>query len=144
TTPPQSSATNNEPAKTDAGKVPQELVIDQIKKCVVFLTGSYDVTRVEVVAGRSTSRLVPAQSMGTGFIVGVPEPRMGPDRVFAYLVTNKHVVREPDAAGRTGNGPYFKSINMRINTKQARPDGTELVTVALRVVSDAGDLEWLV
>jgi len=110
----------------------QEPILDQIKQCVVFITGTY-------TAGGSARQL-----MGTGFLVSSPEPRMGVDRILLYLVTNKHMIREPDASGKLGAGPYFSTVDVRINLKQANPDGTQYGTSPVIVVTDAGDLTWFV
>jgi len=119
------------PATRSANPTP-EPVLQQIKECVVFITGNY------------TANGSPRQLMGTGFLVSSPEPRIGADRSFMYLVTNKHMIREPDASGKLGAGPYFSTVDLRINLKQAHPDGTQYDTSAITVVSDTGDLVWFV
>ena len=53
----------------------------QIKKAVVFVQ-----TDCQTVKGRESH-------IGTGFLLFLPEPRIGADRGFQYLVTNRHVVQ---------------------------------------------------
>jgi hypothetical protein len=142
--PPKAEPPTAEAPKTDAPKAQNEPALEQIKKCVVFLIGNYELTRIEVQNGVPTQREIQMQSMGTGFFIGVPEPRLGSDQNFVFVVTNKHVIREPDAAGKPGLGPYFKALSARINTREAKPDGTQYITIPLTVVTDRGDLTWLV
>ncbi|MGA2723182.1 MAG: hypothetical protein ABSG79_12315 [Bryobacteraceae bacterium] len=139
--PPQAEPPKAEAAKTDAQKAQNEPALEQIKKCVVFLIGDYELTRTEAQNGAPTQRGI---QMGTGFFVGVPEPRLGSDLSLTYLVTNRHVIREPDAAGKPGLGPYFKALSARVNTREVKPDGTQYTTVPVTVVTDRGDLVWLV
>lgn len=47
---------------------------------------------------------------GTGFLVGVPD-QVARDRMWVYLVTAQHVIRERDT------GPVLKQISVRINQK---------------------------
>lgn len=142
--PPKAEPPKADAPRTDAPKAQNEPVLEQIKKCVVFLIGDYELTRTEIQNGAPTQRGIPAQWMGTGFFIGVPEPRLGSDQTFVYLVTNKHVIREPDAAGKPGLGPYFKALSARINTREVKPDGTQYTTIPMPVVTDRGDLTWLV
>jgi len=53
-----------------------EPLIEQIKKCVVFLQGTYRVNVNETVNG--ITRQVPQQRLldATGFLIRIPEPRI--------------------------------------------------------------------
>lgn len=120
-----------------------ELVIDQIKKAVVFLNGTYQATVTRVINGVSTQVTVPQSIAGTGFFIYAKEPRLG-ENGLVYLVTNKHMIRQPSPAGVSGAGPYFKTLDARINTVQANPDGTQVANLPITVVDDSGSLVWFV
>ncbi len=101
------------------------------------------VTHSEFVNGVPQQVTRPSSVAGTGFFIFVKDPRLGPDRGISYLVTNKHLIREPNAAGVLGEGPYFKSTLMRVNVKHPAPDGTQYAIVVLSVLDDSGSLLWL-
>lgn len=106
-----------------------EATIEQIKKSVVFIVGQY-------VENGSLK-----ESAGTGFLIFVPEARLGPDRGYVWLVTSKHVLREPRPDG--GEGPFFKQVLVRFNTKEPlAPDGRQFALNPLNVLDDKGDLAW--
>lgn len=112
-------------------QAPAESMIDQIKRCVVYVVGNY------VVDGQ------PRQAAGTGFLIFVPDARLGSDKAFLWLVTSKHVLREPRADGTSG--PYFRSILIRYNTKRPiSPDGAQFALSPLQVLDDRGNLTWFV
>ena len=88
---------------------PPESAIQQIKKSVVFIVGK------QVVDG------VPNSTAGTGFLVFVPELRLGNNGGVIWLVTCDHVIRSPQPDGTPG--PYYKSVSVRYNTRLPDPSG---------------------
>src|SRR5712664_192593 len=90
---------------TPAPQPAPELMIDQIKKAVVFLQGSYLAKQTRSVNGLQQQIMVPAPLTGTGFLIFFLDDRLGPDRGETFLVTNKHMIREPGANGALGEGP---------------------------------------
>ena len=74
------------------------------------------------------------QPLGTAFFVSYPDKRGGPDYLFSYLVTAKHVLRDSD-------GKFLRAVNLRLNLKSASGKGIEFVKDI--PVSDAnGSLLW--
>ncbi len=140
-----SSAQSSQSTPTPTATAPPpELIIDQIKKTVVFLNGTYQATMTRVVNGVPTLVTVPQTLAGTGFFIAASEPRLGENSWIKFLVTNKHMIRQPGPAGNLGSGAYFRLLNARINTVQASPDGTQFANVPIQVVDDFGSLEWFV
>jgi len=139
TTPPQSAQTQPEHA---------ESIIDQIKKCVVFLQGYYQRDEAVNNNGKTSSQPVSMQLSGTGFLIFVPDPRLGKDEKgndigSYYLVTNRHMIREPGIEnGKLGEGPYFKNIVIRFNLNNASSDGSRLANIVSPVVDGTGSLYW--
>ena len=86
------------------------------------------------VNGVQTQVVVPQSLVGTGFLIWVPDSRFGPHTGITYLVTNKHLIREPGPGGALGAGPYFKNILMRVNTVKPNPDGSQYALLPLTVL----------
>lgn len=103
------------------------LLIEQVKKTVVFIHGSY----VENGAQKDWD--------GTAFFIFQPDPLLEKKGVV-WLVTNKHMLRPPALGG--GWGPFFKEITVRANTSEAAPEHGHFVDAPLRVTDDAGNLLW--
>lgn len=122
-------------------QTPPELIIDQIKKAVVFLQGTY-ISHTGSVGVQGAP--VAATLSGTGFLIFVRDPRLSGDRGETFLVTNKHMIREPGPNGELGQGPYFANVSLRMNTKTAAADGTQFSVGPVSVVDDFGSLEWFV
>jgi len=118
-------------------------MIDQLKKAVVFIDGTYATTVTRMVNGVLTPVPVTPTQSGTGFLIFMSEPRLGEGNGLMYLVTNRHVLRKPDSAGVQGVGPYFQSMNARINTLTAAADGTQFANIPLHVVDKTGSLLWI-
>jgi hypothetical protein len=57
-----------------------------------------------------------------------------------FLVTNKHLIREPSPLGDVGEGPFFEKLFLRINTKLPNTDGKQYQMVEIPVVDDTGSL----
>jgi hypothetical protein len=131
------------PTQTPSAQIPSESIIEQIKKAVVFIQGSFLTTQVQVVNGVQQLKTVPATLTGTGFLVWIPDPRLG-DRGQMYLATNKHMLKEPGANGTLGDGPFFANISVRVNLKQPAPDGTQFSVFPIQVVDETGSLQWFV
>jgi hypothetical protein len=131
-------------AQNQATAPKPEAVIDQIKQAVVFLQGSY--TRIQTASVNGVPQQVPVGSAlsGTGFLIFEPEARLGPDQGIIYLVTTKHLIREPGPKGELGEGPYFKGISVRTNRKTPSPDGTQFTSDSFPVVDDSGSLVWFI
>lgn len=116
----------------------REMPIDGIKKTVVFLEGQWEVpskgpTAVPQVEG----------SIGTGFIVKVPEPRAGSNMGLRLLVTARHMIctKLPDGSA----GSYLSlPITARIDTKTADDQGRRWATLEMPVLDKRGDLTWFV
>jgi hypothetical protein len=105
------------------------LPIDQIKKTVVFIHGTYD------------ENGVPKNWDGTGFFIFQSDPLLE-NRGVDWLVTNKHMIRQP--APRGALGPFFKQVSVRANTLETAPQGGRFVEGPLPVVDGAGNLLWCV
>jgi hypothetical protein len=133
-----------QPTQTPSIQIPSESIIEQIKKAVVFIQGSFVTTQVQVVNGVQQQKVVPATLTGTAFIIWIADPRLGSDKGQIYLVTNKHMLKEPGANGTLGDGPFFANISMRVNLKQPAPDGTQLSVLPIQVVDETGSLQWFV
>jgi hypothetical protein len=56
-------------------------------------------------------------SGGTAFIVSYPDPRLGQDKAFSYLVTNRHVVQPGIEQGHPNQAEW---MTLRINRKDAK------------------------
>lgn len=132
------------PSTNPPSQAPPELIIDQIKKAVVFLEGTYSATQTRSINGAAQHVVGPATLSGTGFFIYVADPRLGPQKGDTFLVTNKHMIREPGVSGTLGEGPYFSSLVMRVNTKQALPDGSRFANIPVTGVDTWGSLEWFV
>jgi hypothetical protein len=124
--------------------------IDSIKKSVAFIQGNYK--KPVVVDGvpqleNALPKLEDKESSvrGTGFFIVYPEERVGKDKGIVFLVTNKHMVREPGLDGTLGKGPYLKNIIVRLNTKSPVNGSDSYVASGLVSITNAtGDLEVLV
>src|SRR5271157_5412703 len=103
---------------------PGELVINQIKKTVVFFTTSY----IENNQRKSWG--------GTGFLIIAPVP--GTEKGgLVWLVTNKHLLHPPDR-------PFFDQVTIRVNTTESSPLAGQAQDLTMPVVDRAGNLQWVV
>jgi len=105
------------------------LPIEQIKKTVVFLHGTY--VDDKITKGWD----------GTGFCIYQPDPRLK-DRGITWLVTNKHMIRQP-SSGKSA-GPFFKEVTIRVNTVAPNRGGLEYTEFSVPVTDGAGNLLWCV
>ncbi len=103
---------------------PEELVINQIKKTVVFFTTSY----IENNQRKSWG--------GTGFLILAPVS--GTEKGgLVWLVTNKHLLHPPDR-------PFFDQVTIRVNTTESSPLAGQAQDLRMPVVDQAGNLRWVV
>jgi hypothetical protein len=125
---------------------PTEMIIDQLKKTVVFLqTTWHDSTQPSVPAGPSDQT---GGIVGTGFLIfeAIPEwgkDAAGDDRGVDFLVTAKHMIRRemPDKQP----GPYADKVTVRFNTlAPVDASGRSWDTFDAPILDERGDLEWLV
>jgi hypothetical protein len=119
-----------QPQPPQSGNLPEELAIEQIKKTVVYLIGHY-----EANGGAKTAA-------GTAFFIFVPEPRLGENRGLVWLVTSKHVLRQPQLPDGS-QGRYFRQMTVRYNLKVPRADGVQYAEQNVPVLDERGELQWL-
>jgi hypothetical protein len=109
-----------------------ELVIEQIKKTVVFIETA---TRTSTQGSES--------ALGTGFLISVPEPRAGKDLSIMWLATAKHVLRQTLPDGTPG--PFLRQIKIRYNLKKpADTDGSYFKELPIDVSDQDGHVFWIV
>ena len=82
------------------------------KSVVAFIFGTVhplnqDKTPMKDPAGKPLEVDMP---LGTGFFVSYPDTRGGPNFIFGYFVTAKHVLRDFD-------GKYLPKVSVRLNRK---------------------------
>jgi hypothetical protein len=108
---------------------PAESAIQQIKKAVVFIVGS------QLANG------VPASTAGTGFLVFLPEPKLGDDKGYVWLVTCDHVLRSLQPDGSPGS--YYSSVLVRYNTRKPDASGLrQFEWIQIPVIDSKGNLLW--
>jgi hypothetical protein len=116
-------------AQSSQPQLPPELVIDQIKKTVVFVHGTFVNTDGK-----------PDQINGTGFFIFEADPRRGKtseghERGFLWLITSKHMIRERLSDG--SSGPYLTSVQVRYNLREPLKDSDDQFGIAELPVIDA-------
>jgi hypothetical protein len=72
---------------------------------------------------------------GTGFFVSYPEPRLGKDQSFVYLVTNRHVALCWDDSGAP---MIVESVSIRLNQR----NGTNDESAVDLQLGPGGNLPW--
>ncbi len=134
------------PAATATTETAKPAPMKLMKNSVVFIQGNYPRRSPSDRCVDSDNKPSNTCSIiGTGFLILYPEPREGENRGFAYVVTNKHMVREPGPDGSLGHGPFLKSILIRLNTKKPLVDsGVSFTYGTAPVIFDSGDLNVLV
>jgi len=164
-----------QPSTSPQAPTPQKLPLTtQIKKTVVFIrTNCVHMPSDQELAAMSSedharwtdegitklkpeefARLRQDSYFGTGFIVNFPDERLGKDRAFTYLVTNRHVVQPGIENGRpckvvnysisvnhvgtpTNPTPYLQSFAFRPESMWVFPgDGSVDLAVANFPFSD--------
>jgi tetratricopeptide (TPR) repeat protein len=107
---------------------PQQPVIEQLKKTVVFIE----------TAGQG-----PATLLGTGFLISVPLLTISKDQSLTWLVTAKHVLRQlsPD---RTP-GPYRSEVRIRFNLLVPTPQSASYIgEEIIKVMDEDGHFYWTI
>ena len=86
--------------------------INEQKKAVVFIFGTIHPLNADRTAmmDNNGNRVAVDLPLGTGFLVGYPDWRRGPDYQFSYLVTARHVLQDVD-------GAFLPSVSIRLNLK---------------------------
>ena len=95
---PEPTASQQQP--TASGAVPTPPAAEQIRKTVAFLMVAYQ------------NGAVQGGVIGTCFFVAVPDNRLGENRAFIYLVTNRHVA-QPGID--LGNPHPVETVFLRMN-----------------------------
>jgi len=103
---------------------PDEPEMTQVRKCVTFI-------QLRCKDGDNEFDV-----RGTGFFVGYPDSRLGNERGFIYLVTNRHVAQCWNDSGRP---MQVEHISVRMNRRQAEGDS---VAVDLPL-SQSGNVPWV-
>lgn len=116
-------ATSSNPARVET----------QILKTIVF---------IEVDADEPVEPGRPEQSVklwGTGFLVSVPDSRLGKNASFTYLVTNRHVAQaiEQDKNGNCVS-LHIRQMHVRLNLKEPI-GGRRLAKLQIPL---SGDIHW--
>lgn len=112
--------------------------LSEQKSVVTFILGTVhplnpDKTRMKDQDGKDMEVEMP---LGTGFFVIYPDARGGPDFIFCYLATAKHVLKDFD-------GTYLPKIKLRLNLKSPSDgNGFDLAT-EIPVADQSGNLLWL-
>jgi hypothetical protein len=119
----------------------QSLPIDQIKRTVVYLQGSYAcrVTRkangVPVLGQDGNPILDESQchQSGTGFFIGIPTPEVKPDLNIALLATSKHLLQHPRLDGPQNSNEYFDNLTGTMNTILPADGGSYIAPFPIQV-----------
>lgn len=95
----------------------QEIVIDQIKKTVVFIQTNWKYSTTKKISNAKNHPLINSQ-IGTGFLISVSIPEAGKDasgnqRGVYFLVTAKHMIRQLTPNHKLG--PYAKNMTIYFN-----------------------------
>ena len=145
-TTPQPAMPTQPPTPTQTTPQTQPPPMTLIKKSVVFLQGTYPRRSPEDRCFDADNKPSDTCSIiGTGFLLVYPDNRAGEGNGFSYLITNKHMVREPGLDEALGKGKYLQSISVRINTKKPLQDsGVSYTYGQLPVIYQSGDLYALV
>src|SRR5271165_3286070 len=96
---------------------------DQLRKTVAFLRVGF------LKNGRVW------ESSGTGFFVFYPDERLGKDRGFTYLVTNRHMATPGAEEGQAYAVQYFY-VRLNVEKKQPGAEGPESVEIPFTYPGD--------
>jgi hypothetical protein len=115
-------------------------MIDQVRKTVVYLQGQYAchephmVNGAQAVAADGTPIFDSNCSQtGTGFLVNLPTPELGPGIGVPVLVTSKHILRHPRLGAPTGQTEYFDTILAFVNSIQPNVGGSYIVQLPIQI-----------
>ncbi len=120
-----------------------ELLIEQIKKTVVYLQGDFPCHVPRIVGGVPVSAAdgspvfdTGCSQVGTGFLLIYPTPEMGTGMGVPLLVTSKHLIQHQRVAGPKGEMQYFDAVKILANTKESHSDGSFISPVPIIVKED--------
>jgi Trypsin-like peptidase domain len=100
--------------------------IPQMKKTVAFVYG-----HAHIPDAKGNPILLDGP-LGTAFFVAYPDPRLGADGGFTYIVTAKHVLKDEFEKR------YLDRVRIRLNKK----DGTDVAFADIPVSDKDGKLIW--
>jgi hypothetical protein len=137
----QASQGNNIPAvQVNKPEMPLPFIA-QIKKAIVFINSPYRrKTATTSNSGETIFKDSALSTEGTGFLIRIPVPSINSDAVETFLVTNRHMIREPGPDNSIGQGPYVRYLELRFNTKEATPDGNKSEALLIPVMDDSGQM----
>lgn len=125
-------------------KTPTEIVIDQLKKTVLFLSTTWEDPKDLDPAGKPKIK----SEIGTGFLIFISLPELGKDasgddQGYYFLVTAKHMIRQLSLEHKPG--PYAKKVTVYFN-KVPTGEASELLRdqVDIDIIDARGDLNWFV
>ncbi|MDA2914118.1 serine protease [Acidobacteriia bacterium AH_259_A11_L15] len=101
-------------------------ITEAIKGSVVFLYGGF------LDDGE------PQTAFGTAFFVELPDERLGPGKVFCYLVTNKHVLQPKR---KDGSLAILETLRLRINRRISESE-VRFQFVQIPLPNTDGPLRW--
>ena len=128
----------------DTPETQGEIVIDQLKKTVVFLATSWDDPKEVDLAGKPLIR----SAIGTGFLIFVPVPEMGKDASgnnlgCYFIVTAKHMIRQVSPEKKAGG--YAKKVTVNFNMLPKDEKAQVLRGQSdIDIIDARGDLRWFV
>jgi hypothetical protein len=124
----------------------QDLIIDQVRKAVVYVQGDFPCRVPRIVNG--VQALAPdgtpifettCSQVGTGFIIGAPVPELGPGTNLPLLVTSKHLLRHQLIGAPKGTMEYFDTLNVTANTIRPNDQQSYIAPITI-LVKDHGFL----
>jgi hypothetical protein len=144
-----SVAQNSEPRQSaPTSQRPPELVIDQIKKTVVFLETTWQETPPLITPTAVQTPPKVGKIFGTGFLIYVQIDELGrtdkgDTRGQNFLVTAKHMIQQETDDHQAG--PYAQRTTIRYNTSTpVDPSGRSWKSFDGEILDKRGDLQWFV
>lgn len=127
-------------AKAQSNDATNELIINQVKKTVVYLQGNFEckephiVNGVQAVAADGTQVFdTNCSEVGTGFIFIYPLPDLGPSMGIPLLITSKHLIRHQRFSAPKGAMQYFDTVTAFANTKEPNGDNSFIAPITIGV-----------
>jgi hypothetical protein len=118
----------------------QDLPIDQIRKTVVYLQGDFLCREPDIVNG--VQALAPdgtplyktkCSQVGTGFLILISTPELGPGVGIPLLVTSKHLIQHQSFGRVKGVVEYFDSITAVVNSIKPNSEGSYIASIPVTV-----------
>ncbi|MGA2527014.1 MAG: hypothetical protein ABSF79_10405 [Smithellaceae bacterium] len=125
----------------------QEIIINQIKKAVVFLQTDWEDSTTPNISNAKKQPLTKS-TIGTGFLIFVSIPELGKDATgyqqgYIFLVTAKHMIRQSTPDHKPG--PYAKNVTVFFNKIESNhPSGQLRDQSNIEIIDSRGDLRWFV